>query len=97
MPLGEAMDRSRALPAMKNLPPGRAHGGIRRRGDHGRHLRAASSLAMVIGIFCIYALLVLLFHDVVQPITILSALPPSAGGAIVALWRASAWSCRCRR
>ena len=32
---------------------------------------------MVIGVFCIYALLVLLFHDVLQPITILSALPPS--------------------
>ena len=43
-------------------------------------------LAMVIGVFCIYALLVLLFHDVLQPITILSALPPSAGGAIVMLW-----------
>ena len=43
-------------------------------------------LAMLIGIFCIYALLVLLFHDVLQPITILSALPPSAGGAIVMLW-----------
>jgi multidrug efflux pump subunit AcrB len=40
----------------------------------------------VVGIFCIYALLVLLFHDVVQPITILSALPPSISGAIVALF-----------
>jgi multidrug efflux pump subunit AcrB len=29
---------------------------------------------------------VLLFHDVFQPITILSALPPSAGGAIIMLW-----------
>jgi multidrug efflux pump subunit AcrB len=44
------------------------------------------ALAMVIGIFCIYALLVLLFHDMLQPLTILSALPPSAGGAIVMLW-----------
>jgi multidrug efflux pump subunit AcrB len=43
-------------------------------------------LAMITGIFCIYALLVLLFHDVLQPITILSALPPSAGGAFVMLW-----------
>jgi multidrug efflux pump subunit AcrB len=29
---------------------------------------------------------VLLFHDVLQPITILSALPPSAGGAFLMLW-----------
>src|SRR5690606_36076005 len=42
--------------------------------------------AMIVGIFCIYALLVLLFHDPVQPVTILSALPPSAGGAIVMLF-----------
>ena len=44
------------------------------------------ALAMLTGIFCIYALLVLLFHDVLQPITILSALPPSAGGAFLMLW-----------
>jgi multidrug efflux pump subunit AcrB len=30
-------------------------------------------------------LLVLLFKDFIQPVTILSALPPSAGGAIIAL------------
>ena len=41
--------------------------------------------AMVIGIFAIYAVLVILFHKFVQPLTILSALPPSAAGAIVAL------------
>jgi multidrug efflux pump subunit AcrB len=33
-----------------------------------------------------YALLVLLFHDFVQPVTILSAIPPSMGGAFVFLW-----------
>src|SRR5690606_15829812 len=41
--------------------------------------------AMFIGIMCIYGVLVLLFHKFVQPLTILSALPPSAAGAIVAL------------
>ena len=41
--------------------------------------------AMIIGIFAIYAVLVILFHKFVQPLTILSALPPSAAGAIVAL------------
>jgi multidrug efflux pump subunit AcrB len=85
IPLGEAMDSVRGLPSMKNLPAG-----VRtlETGDAEimRNIFTGFILAMVIGIVCIYALLVLLFHDVVQPITILSALPPSAGGAIVALW-----------
>src|SRR5262249_9060510 len=33
----------------------------------------------------IYAVLVMLFHKFIQPVTILTALPPSAAGAIVAL------------
>jgi multidrug efflux pump subunit AcrB len=41
---------------------------------------------MGIGIFCIYAVLVLLFRDVMQPVTILSALLPSVGGAVIALF-----------
>jgi multidrug efflux pump subunit AcrB len=40
---------------------------------------------MAIGVFCIYSVLVLLFHDFLQPATILSALPLSLGGALVAL------------
>ena len=40
---------------------------------------------MAIGIFCVYAVLVLLFHDFLQPLTILSALPLALGGAVVAL------------
>ena len=42
-------------------------------------------LAMAIGVACIYAVLVMLFHKFIQPVTILTALPPSAAGAIVAL------------
>ncbi|MBP8272611.1 MAG: efflux RND transporter permease subunit, partial [Sphaerotilus sp.] len=83
--LGQAMDSVRALPSVRNLPTG-----VRtvEAGDAEimRDIFTGFILAMAIGIVCIYALLVLLFHDVVQPITILSALPPSAGGAIVALW-----------
>jgi multidrug efflux pump subunit AcrB len=85
MALGDALDKVDALPAMKNLPSG-----VRsvKSGDSEILGKIISGflLAMVIGIFCIYALLVLLFHDVFQPITILSALPPSAGGAIIMLW-----------
>ena len=40
---------------------------------------------MAIGLLCIYAVLVLLFHKFIQPVTILAALPPSVGGALVAL------------
>jgi multidrug efflux pump subunit AcrB len=40
---------------------------------------------MVIGILCIYCVLVLLFHDFMQPATVLAALPLSMGGAFLAL------------
>jgi multidrug efflux pump subunit AcrB len=40
---------------------------------------------MAIGILCIYVVLVLLFHDFLQPVTILAALPLSLGGALLAL------------
>jgi multidrug efflux pump subunit AcrB len=42
--------------------------------------------AMIVGILCVYLLLVLLFREFLQPITILSALPPSAGGALLFLF-----------
>jgi multidrug efflux pump subunit AcrB len=85
IPLGDAMDSIRALPAMKNLPQGvrTVESG---EAEIMNDVMTGFQLAMIIGIFCIYALLVLLFHDVVQPVTILSALPPSAGGAIVMLF-----------
>jgi len=85
MALGDANDKIKALPTMKNLPQG-VHtvetGDTQIMND----VFTGFIMAMVIGIFCIYALLVLLFHDVIQPITILSALPPSAGGAVVMLF-----------
>jgi multidrug efflux pump subunit AcrB len=42
-------------------------------------------LAMAAGVLCIYVVLVLLFHDFLQPVTILAALPLSLGGALLAL------------
>ena len=42
--------------------------------------------AMVVGILCVYLLLVMLFREFLQPLTILSALPPSAGGALLFLF-----------
>jgi multidrug efflux pump subunit AcrB len=48
-------------------------------------LFASFGLAMLIGVLCIYGVLVLLFKDFMQPVTILAALPLSIGGAFVAL------------
>ena len=42
-------------------------------------------LAMTASVLGIYCVLVLLFHDFIQPLTIRSALPLSLGGAFVAL------------
>jgi multidrug efflux pump subunit AcrB len=85
MALGVAMEKVNALPTMANLPPGvrNVESG---EAEIMNDIFAGFAMAMVVGIFCIYALLVLLFHDVVQPVTILSALPPSIGGAIIALF-----------
>ncbi|MBP8163646.1 MAG: efflux RND transporter permease subunit, partial [Propionivibrio sp.] len=44
------------------------------------------SLAMLTGVMCIYIVLVLLFKDFVQPVTILAALVLSIPGAILALF-----------
>jgi multidrug efflux pump subunit AcrB len=40
---------------------------------------------MITGILCVFMVLVLLFKDFMQPITILAALPLSIGGAVLAL------------
>jgi len=48
-------------------------------------LFASFGLAMLTGVVCIYLVLVLLFKDFLQPVTILMALPLSLGGAFVGL------------
>ena len=82
--LGEVFDEAIKLPAMKKLPPGVTQASV---GDTEvqEELFAGFILAMAIGVFCIYAVLVLLFRDVMQPFTILSAILPSVGGAFFAL------------
>ncbi|SFL70404.1 efflux RND transporter permease subunit [Rugamonas rubra] len=82
--LGEVNDEARALPAMKALPPSVK---IAELGDAQEMvaLFASFGLAMLIGVICIYCVLVLLFKDFMQPVTILAALPLSIGGAFVAL------------
>ena len=82
--LGEVNAQARALPAMQNLPPSVK---IAELGDAQEMvaLFASFGVAMAIGVLCIYGVLVLLFKDFMQPITILAALPLSIGGAFVAL------------
>ncbi|HFH3285665.1 efflux RND transporter permease subunit [Pseudomonas aeruginosa] len=84
-PIGEVQKEAMALPAMAQLPD------AVRQVDQGELQRMSElfesfGLAMAIGIFCIYAVLVLLFHDFMQPATILSALPLALAGALFALW-----------
>ncbi len=82
--LGELNKEARALPSMRNLPPSVT---IAELGDaqEMQKLFASFGLAMLIGVLCIYGVLVLLFKDFMQPVTILAALPLSIGGAIIAL------------
>jgi multidrug efflux pump subunit AcrB len=82
--LGEVYGAALALPSVRKLPPGV------RLADSGdaemmRELFASFGLAMGIGVLCIYMVLVLLFQNFTQPVTILAALPLSMGGAFVAL------------
>ena len=81
---GEVDKMVKALPSIQNLPSGVQQIAT---GDAQRMAELFTSFggAMLIGILCIYAVLVLLFHDFMQPATILAALPLSVGGALMAL------------
>jgi len=82
--LGGVYDEAMALPTLRNLPAGVR---LAQQGDaqEMQALFASFGLAMGIGVLCIYMVLVLLFRDFMQPITILAALPLSIGGAFVLL------------
>ncbi|OYY13262.1 MAG: ABC transporter permease [Rhizobiales bacterium 35-68-8] len=83
-PLGSALEAVKALPAARNLPPGVT---LKESGDAEimGEVFAGFAMAIAAGIMLVLAVLVLLFHDVLQPITILISLPLSVGGAFVAL------------
>lgn len=83
-PLGDVAAKVDQLPTMKNLPTTVKRTNI---GDAEvmQELFSSFGLAMLTGVLCIYVVLVLLFKDFLQPITILVALPLSLGGAFVLL------------
>ena len=85
MPLGEVEKRAHALPSLMQLPAGVTLTSV---GDAEsmNELFASFGLAMATGVLCIYIVLVLLFRDFVQPVTILAALMLSIPGAFLALF-----------
>lgn len=80
VPLGEMMKKVDKLSSLQKLPPGvtRENSGELERMQQ---LFSSFGTAMLFGILCVYCVLVLLFKDFMQPVTILAALPLSIGGA----------------
>lgn len=84
MALGTALDKIHALPSLTNLPRGVRLVDV---GDAEVMSELFSNfiIAITTGVLMVFAVLVLLFARVLQPVTILSSLPLSIGGAVLAL------------
>ena len=82
--LGDALKAAAELPAWKHLPPGVR---VAPAGDAEvmAELFSGFIMALGLGVLCVYFVLVLLYHDLVVPLTILVALPLSLGGAVAGL------------
>jgi multidrug efflux pump subunit AcrB len=85
MPLGEVEKGALALPSLRQLPPGVSQSSVGN-AESMNELFESFGLAMATGVLCIYIVLVLLFRDFVQPVTILAALVLSIPGAFLALF-----------
>ena len=83
-PLGDVMKEVNALPSKARLPAGVE---VLQTGDSEVFIElfVGFAIAMVAGLACIYMVLLLLFNHVLQPLTILTAVPLCAGGAFGAL------------
>lgn len=82
--LGDALKAVNDLPVLKSLPPGVrlvTAGDAEVMGE----LFMGFAIAMALGALLVYLVLVLLYRDFLHPVTILVALPLSAGGAFGAL------------
>jgi multidrug efflux pump subunit AcrB len=92
VPLGTVSEAIQQLPSIKNLP---AEVKQKPYGDSERmnELFGEFAIAIVFGVLLVYCVLVLLFHDFAQPLTIMAALPLSVGGALgLLLWSGEALS-----
>lgn len=83
--LGDIEEAAQALPSLKNLPAGITQTSVGDAEAMGE-LFESFGIAMATGILCIYIVLVLLFRDFIQPVTILAALVLSIPGAFLALF-----------
>lgn len=83
--MGEVENQVFALPTLKNLPPGIRVAPVGEAEAMGE-LFSGFGLAIATGVFCIYIVLVLLFRDFVQPVSILAALFLSIPGAFIGLF-----------
>jgi multidrug efflux pump subunit AcrB len=84
-PLGAVEKAALALPSLQALPPGVSRASVGDAEAMGE-LFQSFGLAILTGVLCIYIVLVLLFKDFVQPVTILAALVLSIPGAFLALY-----------
>lgn len=84
LPMGDAVTLVKNLPSILHLPAGVTQAEL---GDAEMmdELFSSFGIAMLTGVICIYFVLVLLFKDFLQPVTILVALPLSLGGAFLGL------------
>lgn len=85
MPLGTALAQIEKLPTIASLPDDVAWV----RGDEAQlmdELFVSVGWVLVLAAICVYCLLVVVFKDFFQPITILSAVPLSAIGALLGVW-----------
>jgi multidrug efflux pump subunit AcrB len=84
IPTGDVMKQVAKFPSLGRLPPGVRQVEI---GDVEtmRDMFSGFALALLAGVFCVYAVMVLLFHDFAQPATVLAALPLATGGALGSL------------
>ena len=82
--LGTAVDKIKAMPELKSLPPGVQ---LSETGDAEIQGEVFSGFAqaMGLGLLMVLGLLVLLFGNVFHPLTILMSLPLAIGGVIAAL------------
>jgi HAE1 family hydrophobic/amphiphilic exporter-1 len=82
--LGTALEAINALPTLQNLPEG-VHQAAYGDAENLAELMTSFGLAILSGVLLIVAVLTLLFKSFFKPVTILSALPLSVGGAFGAL------------
>ena len=81
VPLGTVTEAIQQLPSIKSLPQEvkqKPYGDSERMNE----LFGEFAIAIVFGVLLVYCVLVLLFHDFAQPLTIMAALPLSVGGAL---------------